>query len=116
MPIGPWSGQQLHPQTPFAQTSGRQTPLLQDCPQPQAGEQVFCGQTPLAQAAPLAQPHTPPHPLLAPQVPSCGQLGLQHVPWYATVPPGQGQMPPQLFDLPLSEPSGGQIGWQQAPL
>jgi hypothetical protein len=77
--------------------------------------QVFCGQTPLLHAPPAAQPQVPPHPSLPPHVPSCGQCGAQQVPWNTTVPPGHGQVPPQLFGLPASVPSGGQIGVQQAP-
>jgi len=108
------SGQHAHPQTPVAQVSGTQAPSLQVCPHPQAGVQVFCGQRPFVQL-PLAQPQVPPQPSEPPHVPSCGQCGAQHAPWKTTVPPGQGHVPPQLFGLPASEPSGGQTGWQQAP-
>ena len=79
MLIGPWSGQQPHPQTPLAQTTGTQAPSLHVSPQPQAGVQAFCGQRPFVQV-PEAQPHVPPHPSVPPQVPSCGQCGAQHAP------------------------------------
>lgn len=116
MLVGPSSGQQVQPQTPLLQISGTQAPLVHIWPQPHAGVQVFCGQRPFVQAPPPGQPQVPPHPSLAPQVPSCGQWGVQQVPCVATVPLGQAQVPPQLFGLPFCEPSGGQIGWQQAPL
>jgi len=74
------SGQQAQPQRPLLQVSGTQTPSLQDCPQPQAGVQVFWGQRPFVQAAPPGQPQVPPQPSPAPQVPSCGQRGAQQVP------------------------------------
>jgi hypothetical protein len=73
------SGQQAQPQMPVAQVSGTQAPSLHVCPHPQAGVQVFCGQRPFVQV-PLAQPHVPPHPSEAPQVPSCGQCGAQQAP------------------------------------
>lgn len=73
------SGQQPQPQTPVAQVSGTHAPSLHVCPQPQTGEQVFCGQRPLLQL-PLAQPHVPPQPSVPPQVPSCEQCGAQQAP------------------------------------
>jgi len=71
---------------PQETTSGLQTipthcPLLQICPQPQAGLQVLPVQRPFLQLLPLGQPQVPPHPLLAPQVPSGGQKGSQQAFW-----------------------------------
>jgi hypothetical protein len=55
-------------------------PLLQICPQPQVGVQIFPGQRPLVHLPPPAQPQVPPQPSLPPQVPLLGQLGSQHAP------------------------------------
>jgi hypothetical protein len=71
---------------PHETTSGLQTipthcPLLQICPQPQAGLQLLPVQTPALQLLPLGQPQVPPQPLLAPQEPSGGQTGWQQVFW-----------------------------------
>jgi len=74
--------QQLQPQvtTSGLQVTVTHEPLLQICPQPQAGVQTLPGQTPPVHVPPPAQPQVPPQPLPAPQVPSVGQLGLQQPP------------------------------------
>jgi hypothetical protein len=72
--------QQLQPQIPVSQKSGKQVPLLQVSPQPQVGVQVFVGHIPFVHLPPPVQPQVPPHPSLAPQVPSFGQLGVQQLP------------------------------------
>ena len=74
--------QQVHPQatTSESQMSVTHCPLLQVSPQPQVGVQVLTGHLLFLHMPPPAQPQTPPHPSLAPQVPSWGQLGLQQLP------------------------------------
>ena len=72
--------QQLHPQTPDEHDSGTHVPLLQVSLQGQTGLQIFAGHFPFVQVPPPAQPHLPPQPSPAPQVPSVGPLGLQHEP------------------------------------
>ena len=94
----------------------RHWPLLQISPQPQAGVQVFPGQSPALHVPPPAQPHVPPHPSLWPQVPSLGQYGSQQALWYDVSPVGQAQVLPQPSDMPARLPSDGQFGWQQLPL
>lgn len=64
-----------------SQVIGRHWPLLQTCPQPQAGVQVLAEHMPFLHVLPLGQPQVPPQPLLPPQVPSLGHCGLQQAPW-----------------------------------
>jgi hypothetical protein len=67
---------QPHGTASGSQMIGRHWPLLQTCPQPQAGVQVLPGQIPFLQV-PLSQPQVPPQPSPPPQVPSAGQDRLQ---------------------------------------
>jgi hypothetical protein len=55
-------------------------PSEQDWPHGQAGEQLLSAQIPPTQTPPLLQPQVPPQPSDAPQLPSTGQVGLQHLP------------------------------------
>ena len=72
--------QQLQPQIPLSQNSGRQFPLLQVSPQAQVGVQVFDGHMPFVHLTPPAQPQVPPHPSAPPQVPSFAHFGVQQLP------------------------------------
>jgi hypothetical protein len=54
--------------------------LLQVSPQGHSGLHVFPEHFPFVHVPPPAQPHLPPQPSLAPQVPSVGQTGLQQLP------------------------------------
>jgi hypothetical protein len=80
MPPPPSPPQQLQPQIPLSQKSGRHVPSLRVSPQAQVGVQIFDGHMPFVHMAPLLQPHLPPHPSAPPQVPSLGQLGVQQLP------------------------------------
>jgi hypothetical protein len=70
-------------------------PSEQLWPHAQVGEQLFTAQAPPTHTPPLLQPQVPPHPSEAPQVPSTGHAGLQHLPAATWEPGGQLQVPPQ---------------------
>jgi hypothetical protein len=72
---------QPHWTTSGLHTIPRHWPLLQICPQPQAGEQVLPGHTPFVQVPPPEQPQVPPQWSLPPQVPSLKQSGVQQAFW-----------------------------------
>jgi hypothetical protein len=61
------------------------------------------------------QPHIPPQPSAAPQVPSTGQVGTQHLPMVQARFSGQPQVPPQPLSPPQL-PSAGHFGTQHLPL
>ena len=69
-------------------------PSEQTWPQPQSGVQVLAVQTPPTQV-PFVQPHVPPQPFEAPQLPSMGHWGLQQAPAWAVSPLGHAHVPPQ---------------------
>ena len=71
---------QPHFTPPESQTTAMHLPSEQVWPHAQAGEQLLSEQMPPTHAPPLLQPHVPPHPSDAPQLPSMGQAGLQHLP------------------------------------
>jgi hypothetical protein len=95
------ASQQPQPQR-WASTShwaATHLPSEQTWPQPQSGLQVLAVQMPPTQL-PFVQPHVPPQPFVAPQVPSIGHCGLQQAPAWAVSPPGQPQVPPQPSLMP----------------
>jgi len=110
--------QQLHPQrtTSGLQVTGTHAPLLQICPQPQAGVHTLPGHRPAVHLPPPTQPQVPPQPSPAPQVPSVAQLGLQQLPPYSTDPLAQAQVLPHPSGMPARLPLAGQLGAQQAPM
>jgi hypothetical protein len=94
--------QQPQPQCTETSTShwtATHLPSEQTWSQPQSGVQILAVQMPPTQA-PVVQPHAPPQPFEAPQVPSIGHWGLQQVAAWTVSPLGQPQVPPQPSLMP----------------